>query len=99
MGIRTVVISAVIALTGTLGAGAASARSAEVQWSITVGSPVQVRHAPVHVRVAPVHVRHRPVHHVHRSGHAPRHVHRTDWDRDGDGIPNRYDRRPNRYGR
>lgn len=104
MGIRTVAISAAIALAGTLGAGAARAHAVDVQWSITIGSPVQVRPVPVHVQTVPVQVRHvpvrvqpRPAHHVHRGGgHAAPRFHRTRWDRDG--IPDRRDRRSHRHG-
>lgn len=88
--------TAALALTGVLGVGAAQA--ADVSWSVTIGShgpvfpavipaPVLVRPvlrpAPV-VVPAPVMV---PVYDHHRGYRQP-----TAWDRDGDGIPNRYDR-------
>ena len=78
--------TAALALTGVLGAGAAQA-AADVSWSVTVGShgPVWVP-APAIVRPAypaPVVV----VPDYHRGYRQP-----TRWDRDGDGIPNRYDR-------
>jgi len=56
-----------------------------------LGSPVYVQPAPVYVQPAPVYVQPRPYyreewHHRHGSRH---------WDSDGDGVPDRYDRRPN----
>jgi len=93
--------TATLALTGVLGVGAAQA-NADVSWSVTFGShgpllptPVFVRPAPVIVapvpvlRPAPVVVRAPayPVYDHHRGYREP-----TRWDRDGDGIPNRYDR-------
>jgi hypothetical protein len=89
-------IAAAIALGATLSAGAAQASHDDVQWSVTIGSPVgvPVYNAPVYSAPAVVHTQ--PVY-VHPQ---PRHVreHRgyrqpTRWDRDGDGIPNRYDTR------
>jgi hypothetical protein len=96
-------IAAAIALGATLGAGAVQARDYnDVQWSVTIGSPVgvpvytapRVVHAqPVYVHQQPVYVQPQPVYgHVreHRGYGQP-----TRWDRDGDGIPNRHDRRYN----
>jgi len=93
---------------GAFGAGEAEARDVDVQWSVTIGSP-PIYAAPVYVPPLyvprPVYVAPAPVY-WHRGYHAPRH-----WDRDGDGIPNRHDRRynprwdrdgdgvPNRYDR
>lgn len=57
---------------------------------------VYVQPGPVYVQPGPVYVQPRPLYrdewrerhwHDHRQG--PR------WDRDGDGVPNRHDRRPN----
>lgn len=87
---KSIAIASALALAGALSAGAAQAREPDVQWSVTIGSPGYSRPAPVYVPApvytpAPVIVypRHeRPV--VYR---AP-----SYWDRDGDGIPNRYDR-------
>jgi hypothetical protein len=85
----SLVIACAAALAGALGAGAAQARDADVQWSVTIGSP-GYGHYPAPVVVAPpvyrapqpVVVVPQPIRH-----HAP-----TYWDRDGDGIPNRHDR-------
>ena len=89
--------TAALALTGVLGVGAAQAT--DVSWSVTLGShgpvfPAVVRPVVVHpvpvMRPAPVMypvpVAY-PVPDYHRGYRQP-----TAWDRDGDGIPNRYDR-------
>ena len=90
-------IAAAIALGATMATGAAQARDhADVQWSVTIGSPVgvPVYTAPVYTAPAVVHA---PVYQAqpvyvrdHRHYRQP-----TRWDRDGDGIPNRHDRRYN----
>lgn len=53
--------------------------------------PVYVEPRPVYVQPAPVYVE-RPWRHEWREHHW--HGHRG-WDRDGDGVPNQYDHRPN----
>ncbi|MBK6471304.1 MAG: hypothetical protein IPF94_11395 [Betaproteobacteria bacterium] len=98
---------AALALAGTLAAGAAHAGNrADVQWSVTVGSPQigVVVGSPVYehrvyapqVYVPQVYV---PQFYAPRAYAPPvyvvpgRGVHRTAWhDADHDGIPNRYDR-------
>ena len=87
----------VLALAGALGAGVAQAHGGDdVQWSVTIGSPVGVpvyrQPAPV-VVPAPVYVQPAP-YHVHPSPLSrPRGYQQpTRWDHDGDGIPNRRDR-------
>jgi hypothetical protein len=80
MSSRKLIVVA-LALTGALGAGLAQARgNDDVQWSVTIGAPIGV---PVYSRpyTQPV-----PVYQHHRYQRP------TRWDRDGDGIPNRYDR-------
>lgn len=71
-----------VALAGALGTGLAQARDRDdVQWSVTIGNP-----APYYgrgVEVVRPYVPARPYREVQRP---------TRWDRDGDGIPNRYDR-------
>ena len=70
-----------LSITGALGAGVAQARGHdEVQWSITIGAPFG---APVYSQPYPVYERSVPVY---------RYQQPSRWDRDGDGIPNRYDR-------
>jgi len=72
-----------VALAGALGAGLAQARDRDdVQWSVTIGNPVPSYGRGVEV-VRPYVVPARPYREVQRP---------TRWDRDGDGIPNRYDR-------
>jgi|APDOM4702015248_1054824.scaffolds.fasta_scaffold18660_2 hypothetical protein len=99
--------AAAMAFAGVLVAGVAQAREPDVQWSVTISSPgvaypvppvlvpvpvyqsrVPVYQAPVPLYQVPVPVYRRPV-----PVYAPaRYRAPTPWDRDGDGIPNRYDR-------
>lgn len=107
-------VAGALALAGTLAAGLAQARGGDVQWSVTIGTPIGVpvytqpvyQPAPVYVP-APVVVRPAPVYGVpvyresryyhgdhdgyrgYRDGRGYREP--TRWDRDGDGVPNRYD--------
>src|SRR3954470_24454364 len=97
-------ILAALALTGALGTGLAQARDVDVQWSVTIGSPGGAVYGqpvyggpgyggPVYSQPYPVvetrpYVVTRPAPVIVRS---PRYVRETRWDRDGDGIPNRYD--------
>ena len=91
-------VAGALALAGTLAAGAARAgHDADVQWSVTIGTPVYARPAPVHVYPAPVYAQAYPHYRggapYHRSpGHRGYYREPTRWDRDGDGIPNRHDR-------
>jgi hypothetical protein len=92
-----------LALIGSLASAAAHART-DVQWSITIGSPVWARPAPVYhapppvVVYRPAPVYYAPVYpHYRTQYHAPRHAHGYR-DSDRDGIPNRYDRRYDPYG-
>jgi hypothetical protein len=64
--------------------------------------PVYVQPQPVYVQPRPVYVQPRPVYVQPRPVYVERHHHR-EWreqaayarrDRDGDGVPNRFDRRP-----
>jgi hypothetical protein len=78
-------ILAAVALTATLGAGIAQAHGRDdVQWSVTIGAPVYSQ--PVYTP-APVIVEPAPVYSRAWGGYRQP----TRWDRDGDGIPNRYD--------
>ena len=95
------VIPTALALAAALSAGAAQARDADVRWSVTIGSPVYSVPAPVYVRPQPVYyVAPPPVYYMPLPAYgyvvpaAPvaRYRSPTYWDRDGDGIPNRYDR-------
>jgi hypothetical protein len=80
--------TAALALVGMAAVSAAQASEPHVSWSVTFGTPAHVIvPAPVYVRpvAVPVQVAHAPDYH--RGYHQP-----TRWDRDGDGVPNRYDR-------
>jgi hypothetical protein len=72
------------ALAGLLGAGLAQARGHEgVQASVTIGAPALVQ---VHDRPYPAYGQRAPAYRGYQYQQPNR------WDRDGDGIPNRYDR-------
>jgi hypothetical protein len=92
------IVASALALAGMLGAGAARAgHRADVQWSVTVGTPVYVQPVPVQVYPGPVYTQPYPAYRGGDPYHRPYHQHRyyrepTHWDRDGDGIPNRRDR-------
>jgi len=94
MNIRKSIV-ATLGLAGALCAGSAMAYGGhdDVQWSVTIGSPVGT---PVYTQPAPVYAPQpvyvpQPVYTV--PSYRYRHYQQpTRWDRDGDGIPNRYDR-------
>jgi hypothetical protein len=84
-------IPVVLALAGALGANAAQARDVDVQWSVTIGTPVYREPVPVYTAPAPVY--RAPVRVVRPQFVPVVHYRQPSvWDRDGDGIPNRYDR-------
>ena len=99
-------VASALAAAAVLGANAAHAGRADVQWSVTIGAPIGVPvytppgrvvayPAPVYVQPAPFYVQSYPAYRDgHRGPHGPHRHYRepTRWDRDGDGIPNRYDR-------
>jgi hypothetical protein len=88
MSVRKNLIVAGLALGAVLGAGVANAQGRDdVQWSVTIGTPVYSQPAPVYMP-APVYRHHTPVY----VQPAPAYHQPTRWDRDGDGIPNRRDR-------
>ena len=97
MNSKTLIVAA-LGLAGALCAGAASARGNDVQWSVTIGAPVYSQPAPVYgtpVYTAPAPVYTAPVYgdrHDYGRGYDHGYQRPTRWDRDGDGIPNRYDR-------
>ena len=83
-----------VAFAGLLAAASVDARGRDdVQFSVTIGSPVwSVQPVPVY---GPALVARSYDRYHERSYRSP-----TRWDRDGDGIPNRYDRYDNlRHGR
>lgn len=76
-----------LALTGVMGANLAQARdNAELNWSVTIGTPY---FAPFYGPPSPVYARPAP---AFRQQPYPTYQQPTRWDRDGDGIANRYDR-------
>jgi len=92
------VIPALLAASAALGMSAAQARDLDVQWSVTIGTPVYRQPVPVYTAPPPVYTVPAPVYRapvvVFRPTFVPIvHYRRpTAWDRDGDGIPNRHDR-------
>jgi len=106
--VRNSIATGLVSL-AVLGAGAASAQVWGSVSINLPGPPVAVMPAPpVYVRPAPVYVQPAPrmygpppgYYHQHRyEGRGDYYGHRdyrgARWDRDGDGVPNRYDRRPN----
>jgi hypothetical protein len=98
----------VLALTGTLGVGVAQAAKVDMQWSVMIGTPVYNPPVPVVVQPLPVYQRRcgfsarRSINERRTcnrlAGIATETASRTAMtacttrDRDGDGIPNRYDR-------
>ena len=85
-----------LALAGVFAAATVEARGRDdVQLSVTIGGPAYgLQPVPVYRPgfVAPSY--------GHGYGHRDRSYREpTRWDRDGDGVPNRYDRRDNRGSR
>lgn len=103
LSIAKPLLASAIGLAALVGASTAHAR-ADVFLSIGIPfgvvqpapvyvqpQPVYVEPAPVYVQPQPVYVQPRPVYH-----HGHRHGRRGPWgDADRDGVPNRYDHRPN----
>lgn len=98
MNIRTKpLVAAALAGAALLAASGAQAHT-DVRWNLSIGLPlpfpVVVAPAPVYVQPAPVYVEPAPVYRYYR----PAPVYYVDrpgrWDSDGDGVPNRHDRRP-----
>lgn len=93
MSSKNIVIAA-LALVGALGAGMAQAHgSSDVQWSVTIGTPVGV---PLYRQSAPVYapapvLLPAPVYLQPPLSRPRGYQHPTRWDVDGDGIPNRRD--------
>src|SRR5512145_2442443 len=104
MGTHKVLAAAALATSGMFGMADAEAGELGVQWSVTIGSPFYA--PPLYLPPPPVLVAPSAPVYWSRGHHGYRH-----WDRDGDGIPNRYDHRytprwdrdgdgiPNRYDR
>ena len=109
MSSRKLVVGA-LALAGALSTGLAQARDHnDIQWSVTIGAPIGVplysQPYPVYSQPYPVYSQPYPVYTqpyvvAPQRYYQPRHYQQPSrWDRDGDGIPNRYDRydRHDRY--
>ena len=78
-----------VAFVGLVAAASVDARGRDdVQFSVTIGSPVWSVPVPVY---GPALVARSYDRYHERSYRSP-----TRWDRDGDGIPNRYDRHDDR---
>lgn len=75
-----------IAVTGALGVGMAQANP-NVRWSVSIAVPLQVYGQPVYVQPQPVYY-----------GRPAAYRYPTRWDRDADGIPDRYERNHGRHG-
>lgn len=75
---------------------AAAPAMARVDVDLNIGVPGGYAQGPVYVQPRPVYVQPRPVYVHPRPYYVERH-HRHGYrhDRDRDGVPNRYDRRPN----
>jgi hypothetical protein len=88
MSSKTLIVGT-LALAGVLSAGLAQARDYnDVQWSVSIGVPIGV---PLYSQPYPVYSQPfsaDPRHHY----QVRQYVQPTLWDRDGDGIANRYDR-------
>lgn len=61
---------------------------------VYVAEPVYVQPQPVYMQPQPVYVQPQPVYYAHPRHYRHRHYSHHRHDRDGDGVPNRYDHRP-----
>lgn len=98
---KTMSVSAGILAAAVLMFSAAPAM-ARVDVGVNIGVPGPVYYAPepVYVQPRPVYVQPRPVYYAPQPYYGDRHHHRHHdrhyrRDNDRDGVPNRYDRRPN----
>jgi hypothetical protein len=94
-----------IAVTGVMGSSMAQA-SPDVRWSVSIGVPLQVygqqvysQPEPAYYEPAPVYVQPRPVYVQPQPYYGRPVAYRTPtrWDRDADGIPDRYEHRHGRH--
>ncbi|MFJ7567061.1 hypothetical protein ACIQW9_08905 [Herminiimonas sp. NPDC097707] len=95
---KTLTISAsVLALATLMFAATPAMARVDVGVNIGVPGPVYMQPQPVYVQPRPIYVQPQPVY-VDRHYYKHHHKHYRNHyrhDRDGDGVPNRYDRRPN----
>jgi hypothetical protein len=97
---KTMTVSAGILTAAVLMFSAAPAMArVDVDLNIGVPGPVYVQPQPVYVQPRPVYVQPRPVYYAPQPYYGDRHHHKHHQhyrhDNDRDGVPNRYDRRPN----
>lgn len=98
---KTLTVSAGILALATLMFTAAPAMArVDVGVNIGVPGPVYVQPQPVYVQPRPVYMQPQPVYverHYDRHYYKPHHKHHQKHyrDRDRDGVPDRFDRRPN----
>ena len=92
-----------IAVTGALGSSLAQAHP-DVRWSVSIGVPLQPVYSqpdPVYYEPAPVYVQPRPVYvqppQPYYYGRPVEYRYPTRWDRDADGVPDRYEHRHRRH--
>lgn len=96
-----------MAVTGAFGTGMAQAHP-DVRWSVSIGGPVQLYSQPVYSQPSQVYYEPAPVYYQPRPVYAPQprpyygreveYRYPTRWDRDADGIPDRYERHHGRHG-
>ena len=102
--IRTKTVAALaIAVTGILGSSMAQARP-DVRWSVSIGGPLQMYEQPFYNQPEPLYYEPAPVVYVqprpiyvqppqpYYYGRPVEYRYPTRWDRDADGIPDRYER-------
>ncbi len=97
---KTMTVSAGILAAAVLMFSATPAMArVDVDLNIGVPGPVYVQPQPVYVQPRPVYVQPRPVYYAPQPYYGDRHYHKRHQhyrhDNDRDGVPNRYDRRPN----
>ena len=89
----TLVAVAVLSWSAVFASTVVQAREPDVQWSVTIGSPVFGPPAPQYAPPYPMVTRPAPVYWPPLPVYAPRaYWPPVRWDRDGDGMPNRHDR-------
>ena len=93
MGMSQNTFPLIAALCLACGAGTAQAHGAELQWSVTIGTPLPAPRVVVPAGPAPVYLQPVWVGVPAARVYLPRGYRQVSrWDHDGDGIPNRRDR-------
>ena len=108
MGIFSIktVAALAIAVTGILASSVAHA-GPDVRWSVTIGGPAQFygqpvyrQPEPVYYVPAPIYVQPQPIYRQEQRydyGRPVEYRYPSRWDRDADGIPDRYERHHGRH--